>query len=112
MSGLAEHVVYNVDAPTSIRAKGSAVVAVRDMLIDGKKGMILYLLFFTIFIYYFYLLFFLLLFYLFLIFIYFVLVLVYDPKENQINALKAIHVTNNSGKVMKEIIDPLFFFNN
>jgi len=66
MSGLAEHVVYNLTVPTTIPAKESALVTVAKKTMRGDP------------------------------------VLYYDPKVNDLNALRAIHLYNDT----KEILAP------
>jgi len=64
LSGIAEHVVYSIKTPVSIRSKSSALVPIASLDIDGSC------------------------------------VLVYDPKESQINAIRAVHLVNNTGMVL------------
>jgi hypothetical protein len=64
MSGLAEHVVYNLTVPTTIPAKESALVTVAKKTMRGDP------------------------------------VLYYDPKINDLNALRAIHLYNDTTEIL------------
>lgn len=64
MSGLCENITYNLDIPTTIASKESALVPIKNWNLSGEK------------------------------------VLVYDSKLNEVNAIKAIDITNNSKDVL------------
>merc|ERR1711904_314827 len=64
MSGLAEHVVYEIVLPVTVRMQESAVVSVATLHPEGDR------------------------------------VLVYDPKETEVNAVKAIHLRNTTETVL------------
>lgn len=64
MSGLAEHVVYNLTVPTTIPAKESALITVAKKVMRGDP------------------------------------VLYYDPKVNDLNALRAIHLYNDTTEIL------------
>jgi len=64
MSGLGEHVVYDVSTPVTIPAMESALVQIAKVSIHGEP------------------------------------VLVYDPKENEVNALRCVHVHNTTDMVL------------
>jgi len=64
MSGLSEHVVYEISLPISVRMQESAVVPVASLVMAGDR------------------------------------VLVYDPKETEVNAVKAVHLQNTSNMVL------------
>ncbi|CAF1099779.1 unnamed protein product, partial [Didymodactylos carnosus] len=64
MSGLAEHVLYNLPSLTTIPAKQSALVTIDKWRVHGE------------------------------------LVLYYDPKVNDLNAIRAVHLTNDTGSVL------------
>lgn len=63
MSGLSEHVVYQLKYPTTILSKESAMVPIDKWNLKGE------------------------------------LVLLYDPKVNELNAIKAAHIINSSSTV-------------
>jgi len=64
MSGLSEHVIYDIPTKISILAKESAMVQIASFPLKGSK------------------------------------VLLYDPKTNEINASKALHLVNISDTVL------------
>ncbi|KAK3252270.1 hypothetical protein CYMTET_38426 [Cymbomonas tetramitiformis] len=64
MSGLSEHVVYDILIPLSLKSKDSAMVPVGSHTISGKR------------------------------------ILVYDPKANEINTTRAVHMFNDTTIVM------------
>eukprot|EP01118_Nematostelium_gracile_P013111 TRINITY_DN4909_c0_g2_i1.p1 TRINITY_DN4909_c0_g2~~TRINITY_DN4909_c0_g2_i1.p1 ORF type:complete len:537 (+),score=144.65 TRINITY_DN4909_c0_g2_i1:557-2167(+) len=64
MTGLGEHVVYQVQLPVTLRRKESAIVPIAQLTLRGYP------------------------------------VLYYDPKENDMNAIMAVHVTNTSSLVL------------
>jgi len=64
MSGLSEHVVYEIALPVTVRMQESAVVPVASLELSGDR------------------------------------VLVYDPKETEVNAVKAVHLSNTSSMVL------------
>lgn len=64
MSGLSEHVVYEIALPVTVRMQESAVVPVASLELSGDR------------------------------------VLVYDPKETEVNAVKAVHLSNTSNMVL------------
>jgi len=64
MSGLSEHVIYEISLPVTVRMQESAVVPVATLHPRGNK------------------------------------VLVYDPKETEVNATKAIHLYNTTDMVL------------
>jgi ubiquitin len=64
MSGIAEHVVYDIPAAVTIRAGESAVVPVASHPISAQR------------------------------------VLVYDPSENELNCVRAVHLLNSTGVVL------------
>ena len=64
MKGLGEHVVYDIDAAVTVKAKESAVVSIVKKTFAGTR------------------------------------VLVYDRKENEVNAVRNIHLMNDSDMVL------------
>ena len=64
MSGLAEHVVYNVEPRVTLKAKTEALVPISSNCLPGMRA------------------------------------LVYDPKRNEINCSKAIHLHNDTDMVL------------
>jgi hypothetical protein len=64
MSGLAEHVVYNVEPRVTLKAKTAALVPISSNCLPGMRT------------------------------------LVYDPKRNEINCSKAIHLHNDTDMVL------------
>jgi hypothetical protein len=64
MSGLAEHVVYNVEPRVTLKAKMEALVPISSNCLPGMRA------------------------------------LVYDPKRNEINCSKAIHLHNDTDMVL------------
>lgn len=64
MSGLSEHVIYQINTPVTIRSHESSLVTINKWQTDAQ------------------------------------LVLYYDPKVNDLNAIKAVHLRNNSGTVL------------
>ena len=64
MSGLSEHVVYQINTPVTIRSHESVLVTINKWQMAGQ------------------------------------LVLYYDPKINDLNAIKAVHLRNNTDVVL------------
>lgn len=64
MSGLSEHVVYQINSPVTIRSRESVLVTINKWQMEAP------------------------------------LVLYYDPKINDLNAIKAVHLRNNSDVVL------------
>jgi len=64
LSGIGEHVVYEVPIPVSIKSKESAIVEINSLKLRAKK------------------------------------VLLYDPKVNEINAIRSCHLFNTSDLVL------------
>ncbi|CAF1006962.1 unnamed protein product, partial [Didymodactylos carnosus] len=64
ISGLAEHVIYNLNSLTTIPARQSALVTIDKWSVHGE------------------------------------LVLYYDPKINDLNAIRAVHLFNDTGSVL------------
>jgi ubiquitin len=64
LQGLGEHVVYEVEAPVSVRVGQRAVLEIARVVLAGRR------------------------------------VLWYDPRENEANAVRCVHVTNDSGLVL------------
>jgi|NOAtaT_5_FD_contig_71_2914259_length_1219_multi_2_in_0_out_0_2 hypothetical protein len=64
MSGLAEHIIYDLSIPITILAKESAMVPIDRWVVEGSP------------------------------------VLLFDPKLNEVNAIKAIHFKNTTPLVL------------
>jgi hypothetical protein len=64
LQGLGEHVVYDIEAPVSLRGGQRAVLEIARVVLAGRR------------------------------------VLWYDPRENEVNAVRCVHVTNDSGLVL------------